>query len=71
MNYLGLTASGFFVVFTFIMLGDQLNLIRKNTSTIDEKKKKPKSYETLIKKIPAPPILKMGFYDRLNEIMGK
>lgn len=36
--YTGLGASVFFAFFTFVMLGDQLNMIRKNTSTIDTKK---------------------------------
>jgi palmitoyltransferase len=35
LNYIGLAAAMFFAFFTFVMLADQLNLIRKNTSTID------------------------------------
>jgi len=35
LDYLCLAAAIFFLFFTFVMLGNQLNLIRKNTSTID------------------------------------
>jgi hypothetical protein len=38
LNYTTLVVALFFAFFTFVMLAEQMNLIRNNTSTIDKKK---------------------------------
>ena len=70
-NYLTLGFALFFAFFAFIMLANQLNLIRQNTSTIDQKMgEKSRAHRQLQKKLPAPLNADKDFYIRLREIMG-
>ena len=53
---LSLVFALYFTFFTFVMMANQMNLIRKNTSTIDLKQKVPRAQDSLLRKIPAAPI---------------
>lgn len=56
LNYATLVAALFFAFFTFVMLAEQMNLIRNNSSTIDKKKgESSRAHKSLSAKIMEPP----------------
>ena len=62
-NYATLGLALFFAFFTFVMLANQLNLIRKNTSTIDQKQgEKSRAHKSMEKKLPPPLKADWDFY---------
>lgn len=58
----------FFCLFAFVMLAEQLNLVRKNTSLIEQLQSTSRAQFTLARKLPAQP--EYDFDARLTEIMG-
>ena len=58
-----------FLMFTLMIFTDQLNMIRKNTSTIDQKKGNNQENDHLISKLPRVPL--ETWRERRDQIMGR